>query len=767
MLVELENAGFEAIALAEGAFTNEPPPGWELHNPDELVPDRPTDSSSATGTFNADAEAYPAEAPEGENTGYVFIVEEPGTGVAGLSQTTSTVLAPNTQYTLQVAVGNAAGTETGEDLTGFPGYLVELLAGERAIAADYNTVTIAEGTFATPTVTFTTGENNPLLGENLSVRLINRGSAPGIAVDFDDVQLNAEPVDPDRPNIFIENASFEAIIVRDGAALNDPPPGWELYDPDDLVPEEITSSNSEVGTFNADTIAYATEAPEGENVGYTFILEEPGSGLLGLSQTLGAVLEPNTEYSLQVQVGNAGNTVPGDEVVFDLAGFPGYRVELLAGDRVLAADANSLAIAEGTFATSMVKFTTGGLNPLLGENLSIRLINLLEDSGIAVDFDDVKLTASAVDPDRPNIIIENAGFEAIALADNDFTIATPPGWELYNPDNLVPFEATVPDITDRSFSVGTVDPIVASYPQETPEGTNAAYVFMVSEPGSGMAGLTQTTDTVLTSNTQYSLEVAVGNPGGEEIILDRTFDLDGFPGYRVELLAGEEVLAVDDNSLAIAEGTFATSTVTFTATADNPLLGENLSIRLINLREGPGIEVDFDRVQLTAAPVMPPNRIEGTQGPDRLRGTRRDDAIFGQGGDDRIFAGPGNDMLDGGPGNDILFGGPGNDTLIGGMGRDILIGGSESDTFVLDANAAVTSPRMADRILAFQVNLVDPSTPIDRIGLAGGLTPADLSLDLNNGNTIISIAETDQILGIVADVAPDRLMGRFVPLELS
>ncbi|MGK7903140.1 MAG: calcium-binding protein [Hormoscilla sp.] len=764
MLVELENAGFEAIALPESEFTNEPPPGWELYNPDGLVPDRPTDSSSATGTFNADAEAFPGEAPEGENTGYVFIVEEPGTGVAGLSQTTSTVLAPNTQYTLQVAVGNSAGTETGEgsdefDLTGFPGYLVELLAGERAIAADYNTVTIAEGTFATSTVTFTTGGKNPLLGENLSARLINRGNA-GVVVDFDDVQLNAEAVEEDRPNIFIENAGFEAIIVRDGAALNDPPPGWELYDPDGLVPDVITSSNSEVGTFNADTIAYPTEAPEGENVGYTFILEEPGSGVLGLSQTLGAVLEPNTEYSLQVQVGNAGNTVPGDEVVFDLAGFPGYRVELLAGEEVLAVDDNSLTIEEGTFATSTVTFTTATDNPLLGENLSIRLINLLEDSAIAVDFDEVQLTAEPVNPDdRPNITIENAGFEAIALPDGDFTIEPPPGWELYNPDGLVP-----ETVTDTTSTVGTFDAGTVNYPEEAPEGENGGYVFLLDEPGSGVAGLTQTLDTRLAPNRRYTLQVEVGNTGGTETGDELEFNFAGFPGYRVELLAGEEVLAVDDNSLTIEEGTFATSTVTFTATADNPLLGENLSIRLINILEGPGIEVDFDRVQLTSAPVMPPpgNPIVGTPGPDRLRGTRRNDAIFGQGGDDRLFAGPGNDMLDGGQGNDILFGGPGNDTLIGGMGRDILIGGSESDTFVLDANAAVTSPRMADRIVAFQVNLVDPSTPIDRIGLAGGLTPADLSLDLNNGNTIISIAETDQILGIVADVAPDRLMGRFV-----
>ncbi|MBC6480018.1 MAG: hypothetical protein EBE86_032235 [Hormoscilla sp. GUM202] len=52
----------------------------------------------------------------------------------------------------------------------------------------------------------------------------------------------------------------------------------------------------------------------------------------------------------------------------------------------------------------------------------------------------------------------------------------------------------------------------------------------------------------------------------------------------------------------------------------------------------------------------------------------------------------------------------------------------------------------------------------DFIGLAGGLTADDLNLELDNGNTIISIESDDGILGVVAGVAPARLMGRFVPV---
>lgn len=36
MLASIENAGFEEIVLEDGDFTIEPPPGWELYNPDGI-----------------------------------------------------------------------------------------------------------------------------------------------------------------------------------------------------------------------------------------------------------------------------------------------------------------------------------------------------------------------------------------------------------------------------------------------------------------------------------------------------------------------------------------------------------------------------------------------------------------------------------------------------------------------------------------------------------------------------------------------------------
>ena len=94
-------------------------------------------------------------------------------------------------------------------------------------------------------------------------------------------------------------------------------------------------------------------------------------------------------------------------------------------------------------------------------------------------------------------------------------------------------------------------------------------------------------------------------------------------GYKVQLLAGETVLAEDDNTVAIAVNTFETSTVAYTYdSGDDALLGEPLQIQLLCIDSN---EVDFDDVQLTAeAPTIVPYTVtltlavnnEGSATPD-------------------------------------------------------------------------------------------------------------------------------------------------------
>jgi hypothetical protein len=90
------------------------------------------------------------------------------------------------------------------------------------------------------------------------------------------------------------------------------------------------------------------------------------------------------------------------------------------------------------------------------------------------------------------------------------------------------------------------------------------------------------------------------------------YNLDGFPGYRIELLAANTVVASDQSSAgAIPEGEWRTAILRFVTGAAHPQLNQALSIRLINLDlpgtpAAPAIEVDFDNVRLAVSPVPEP-----------------------------------------------------------------------------------------------------------------------------------------------------------------
>ena len=122
----------------------------------------------------------------------------------------------------------------------------------------------------------------------------------------------------------------------------------------------------------------------------------------GLRQTLAATLQPFTQYTLEVEVGNIASGTALDGTPFNLDGFPGYRIELLAGNTLLADDDDSLTIAEGQFATATVSLTTGATHDDLNQPLTIRLLNLNQvdpatpGADREVDFDDVRLDATII-----------------------------------------------------------------------------------------------------------------------------------------------------------------------------------------------------------------------------------------------------------------------------------------------------------------------------------------------------------------------------------
>ncbi len=211
----------------------------------------------------------------------------------------------------------------------------------------------------------------------------------------------------------VVNHSFEDIT--DQSTFNEftfgTPTGWDLYDPDGVIgnPGVFT------GTLNnPDDNFFIEPAPDGTRVAILFNGQQQGAGIYGFQQTLGATLQANTTYQLTVEVGNIASGTATDDTYYNLEGFPGYRVELLADleplsigeEIVIASDNNTLfgSINEGEFETSIVTANIGGLHAQLGEFLAIRLINLNEiPVGIVplpdleVDFDNVQL--ATVDPE--------------------------------------------------------------------------------------------------------------------------------------------------------------------------------------------------------------------------------------------------------------------------------------------------------------------------------------------------------------------------------
>lgn len=216
--------------------------------------------------------------------------------------------------------------------------------------------------------------------------------------------------------------------------------------------------------------------------------------------------------------------------------------------------------------------------------------------------------------------VVNSGFEdtsGSASFFNEFSFGAFLGWEIYDDPN-----GLIGNGTGNTFFVGTLTPSpdpanpgeFVNFPAGAPEGNRVALAFNRNgSEGQGEYGLEQTlVGTPLEANRRYTLQVEIGNIATGVAQSGQNFLLNGFPGYRVELLAGGQMIAQDDNTLAgsILDGDFETSSFSFETSVATPELGLDLGIRLINLNvEDPlflnsDLEVDFDDVRLNVVPAL-------------------------------------------------------------------------------------------------------------------------------------------------------------------
>lgn len=242
--------------------------------------------------------------------------------------------------------------------------------------------------------------------------------------------------------ITVVNHSFENITGE--SPYNEftfgPFPGWGLYDPG-AITDGGDGPTFFIGTLTPTVVTsppnyefFPSGASDGNRVGMAFsFFGSGGSGAWGLEQTLADTLQANTTYTLQVDIGNIGSGTAVDTTPYNLNGFPGYRVDLLAGGVVVASDNSTLTgtIAEGTFATSTVQLTTGISHLQFGQSLGIRLVNLNEVDPLAptadleVDFDNVRLAAVPV-PEPATIALVIAGLILMSEYVISRRLLTPP-----------------------------------------------------------------------------------------------------------------------------------------------------------------------------------------------------------------------------------------------------------------------------------------------------------------------------------------------------
>lgn len=212
------------------------------------------------------------------------------------------------------------------------------------------------------------------------------------------------------------------------------------------------------------------------------------------------------------------------------------------------------------------------------------------------------------------IPIANAGFESNSITDGAFVVLQSSSWVNYDPAGI---------INNVDNAVGVIRPNLGGeyFPGGAPEGVNAALVFLAGNQ-MAEAGLQQTLSATLQANTRYRCAVQIGNIAsgtslpGSSGGAGNFFDLDGFPGYRIDVLAGTNVVGSDNNSIGatIPEGEFRPARFVFDITSSHPQLGQTLTVRLVNLKQPgtptvPNIEVDFDEVQLSAGEIPVPAQL--------------------------------------------------------------------------------------------------------------------------------------------------------------
>jgi hypothetical protein len=191
----------------------------------------------------------------------------------------------------------------------------------------------------------------------------------------------------------------------------------------------------------------------------------------------------------------------------------------------------------------------------------------------------VVLFATATAVEAVTISITNGDFETPVLsADDTFTSTFPSGWSQVG--------------TNGAGSVGVERLATSHFASGQPrsiDGNQVAYV------NNGPFTWGQNTTVNLTANTLYTLSIYIGLRNDTS-----------YTGYKFGLFAGGTTPIVQESdAVTPASGTWIQRTLTYTALAGDPLLGQPIWVEFGNTSSGG--QTVFDKVTLDASSVPEPS----------------------------------------------------------------------------------------------------------------------------------------------------------------
>jgi hypothetical protein len=167
--IALSNAGFELPVLADNGYVFGAP-GWT--------------SLGTSGVLNPAVAAFPGQAPEGANVGFLSCCFGPNPNSGSLAQTLATTYAADTTYTLSVQSGTRL-----DDPGLLRQYRFVAASGSTLLATKTFTTIPTAGTFRTDTLAWNVFAGDAAVGRPITFRLLHVSGNGQLLVD--DVQLVA------------------------------------------------------------------------------------------------------------------------------------------------------------------------------------------------------------------------------------------------------------------------------------------------------------------------------------------------------------------------------------------------------------------------------------------------------------------------------------------------------------------------------------------------------------------------------------------------